>query len=84
VPNYVLFYPETDGRVEIVGDIFNSFVVGGELDVNPLLFFRMSCVVFMEVPLIEKKGVAHGLETARHDQGLKRHVKCVPMRLQRK
>lgn len=38
VPDHVLFYPETAGKVEIVGDVFNSFVVGGELDVNPLLF----------------------------------------------
>jgi len=39
MPDHVLFYPETDGEVEIVGDVFNSFVVGGEFDVNPLLFF---------------------------------------------
>ena len=35
----VLYCSETAGKVEFVDDVFIPFVVGGELDVNPLLFF---------------------------------------------
>jgi hypothetical protein len=58
VPVHVLFYRETDGEVEIVGDVFNSFIVGGELDVNPLLFFPVCDA--SEVPLIKKKWLFMG------------------------
>jgi len=51
VPDHVLFYAETAGKVEVVGDVFNSFVVGGELDVNPLLFFPDAMCDALEIPL---------------------------------
>lgn len=65
VPDHVLFYRETHGKVEVVGDVFNSFVVGGELDVNPLLFFPDTVCETSETPLIKNKAVVRGLEIAK-------------------
>ena len=63
VPHHVLFYSEAEGEVEIVGDVFNSFVVGGELDVNPLLFFPNAACDALEMPLKKKVAVlVHVLE----------------------
>ena len=53
------------GKVEVVGDVFNSFVVGGELDVNPLLFFPDIVCETSETPLIKKKAVVHELKIAK-------------------
>ncbi len=62
VPDHVLFYPT--GEVEIVGDVFNSFVVGGELDVNPLLFFPDAVCEASDMPLSKKK-VVHEVKIAK-------------------
>lgn len=70
----ILYCSEAGRGVEIAGDVFDSFVVGGELDVNPLLFFS-GCRVMLLAPY-QKLWHKHESHVSKSCSGMSKSKLC--------